>query len=405
MQHFILRGLSAVLICAACMAPARADDSLAGALANGKVSLDVRYRLEHVQQDGVAHNATASTLRTRLDYQTGQFHDFSGLLGFQDLHVTGNTLYNNTKNGKTQYPVIADPQDTELDQAYLAYSPGSALRIVGGRQVILLDNTRFIGNVGFRQLQQTFDAVTANWTPSTDVNLFYGYLARAHRVFGDHNTNPARQPLDLGAHLLNARWTTAVGSLTGYAYLIGVDAAPATSHKDVGLRFNGARGDLQHAVQFFYSVEAAHQSSYRDGAANISANYRALEGGIAHGRLKVWLGQERLGSNGSYAFQTPLATLHAFNGWADRFLATPVDGLHDTYMGFADAAVAGGQVTAIYHSFHADQGGANYGHELDLRYRHSLGRQLTLSLELADYSADAFATDTRIGWLTLGYKF
>lgn len=405
MSHTRVAGLYTALLCAILCVPAHADDSLASALVNGKTSLDARYRIEHVQQDGFSYDATASTLRTRLDYQTGQFHDFSGLLGFQDLHVVGNTLYNDTDNGKTQYPVVADPQDTELDQAYLTYSPDSSLRVTGGRQAILLDNTRFIGNVGFRQLEQTFDAVTANWKPADDLTFFYGYLARVHRVFGDHNTNPARQPLDLSTHLLNAKWTTEIGSLTGYAYLIGNDSAPTTSHKDIGLRFNGAHGELQNGIQLYYTVEGAHQSGYRDGAAGISANYWDLEGGIAHQNLKAWLGQERLGGNGTYAFQTPLATLHAFNGWADRFLTTPVDGLHDTYLGFADTEVAGGEAAAIYHSFYADQGGADYGHELDLRYSHGLGKQLSVSLELANYSADTFAADTRIGWVTLGYKF
>ncbi|HEX6550933.1 MAG TPA: alginate export family protein [Gammaproteobacteria bacterium] len=405
MNHTRVAGLLAGLVCAFNLAGAVADDSLSGALTNGKTSLDARYRIEYVKQDGFSRDALASTLRTRLDYQTGQFHGFEAMLGFQDLHVLGNTLYNSTDNGKTEYPVVADPQDTEPDQAYLAYAPDSTLRLAGGRQAILLDNQRFVGNVGFRQLQQTFDGLTANWSPDTDVSLFYAYLTRAHRVFGDHNTAPGRQALDLNTQLLNAKWIAPIGTFTAYAYLIGNDTASATSHKDLGIRYAGSTGDAQNGMKFFYSLECAHQNSYRDGAASINANYFDLEGGIAHQDMKAWIGQERLGGNGNYAFQTPLATLHAFDGWADRFLVTPVNGLRDTYLGVAHTNLAGGQLSAIYHDFRADHGGGKYGHELDLRYAHALDKLLTASVELADYSADSFAADTRIAWLTLQLKF
>src|SRR3546814_3293516 len=74
--------------------------------------------------------------------------------------------------------------------------------------------------------------------------------------------------------------------------------------------------------------------------------------------------------NGVVAFQTPLATLHAFNGWADRFLSTPGNGLEDIYVGVGGKH---GQWNwqALWHDFSADRGGADYGTELDAQDRKS----------------------------------
>ncbi|MEI8045213.1 MAG: hypothetical protein WCL11_27625, partial [Verrucomicrobiota bacterium] len=48
--------------------------------------------------------------------------------------------------------------------------------------------------------------------------------------------------------------------------------------------------------------------------------------------LSGLVGYEVLEGNGTIGFATPLATLHAFNGWADMFLSTPANGLKDFYL-------------------------------------------------------------------------
>jgi hypothetical protein len=63
------------------------------------------------------------------------------------------------------------------------------------------------------------------------------------------------------------------------------------------------------------------------------------------------------------SFLTPLATLHKFNGWADKFLVTPLEGLSDLYF------TAGGLIgpvkgLATFHLFTAAEGGEELGHEL-----------------------------------------
>ena len=49
------------------------------------------------------------------------------------------------------FATIVDPEQTEVNRAYLRYRGISRLDIGLGRQRIVLDNQRFVGNVGWRQ--------------------------------------------------------------------------------------------------------------------------------------------------------------------------------------------------------------------------------------------------------------
>ena len=102
---------------------------------------------------------------------------------------------------------------------------------------------------------------------------------------------------------------------------------------------------------------------------------------------------EQLGSNGRRAYQTPLATGHAFNGWADRFLTTPADGLQDRYLGWKHGW-GGWQAGVFVHDFRADRGDADYGSEWDASLGFKLG-PVALLAKYANYDAGAFAASDR----------
>ena len=122
------------------------------------------------------------------------------------------------------------------------------------------------------------------------------------------------------------------------------------------------------------------------------------------------VGYEVLGSdNGRGSFQTPLATLHKFNGWADKFLGTPAGGLEDLYGSLSykvgvDGPLKGMKFDAVYHDFSADIGG-DYGSEIDLQVSKKFGKNYYAGLKFAHYSADGFATDTQKIWFTLGASY
>jgi len=137
------------------------NTSIADAVTSGKTKINLNLRYETVDQDNALKDANALTLRTRLTYETGTISGFSSLVEFEDSRtVLGTDDYNNTTGKNTGvYSVIADPETTELDQFLLQYKQGS-FKAKLGRQLITMDNHRFVGHVGWRQDRQTFDGIT-----------------------------------------------------------------------------------------------------------------------------------------------------------------------------------------------------------------------------------------------------
>lgn len=361
--------------------------------------LDLRYRFETVDQNGFARDAEASTLRTRLGLGFDLSEAFGGLVEFEDIRAVGPDDYNSTANGKTAFPVVADPEDTELNQAWLEWRVTGAIAIRVGRQRIILDNARFVGNVGFRQNEQTFDAASLRHDFGAGVALQYAYLSQVNRIFGDSHPNPLLAETDVEAHLANLAWERGPMKLVGYAYLLENEDVPAASTETYGVRWTG-RHELDAGRSLSAVLEYATQSPFRDGAAVNDAGYSLVQAVYEGAWFRVDLAREVLEGNGRFGFSTPLATLHAFQGWADVFLATPPDGIEDR-----NVSISGSwrdlAWRAVYHDFRAERGDADYGRELDLSLAHPLRWGVNGKLEFADYDARGFAMDTRKVWLTL----
>ncbi|TND04971.1 MAG: hypothetical protein FD120_1249 [Gammaproteobacteria bacterium] len=374
---------------------AAAADTLRQAVAEGKASGDIRYRYEYVDQDGLAEQAGASTIRTLLGYATGPFYGAGAFVEFEDVSVLGAERYNSTLNGKATYPVVADPEGTEVNQAFLEYSAIADTRLRAGRQRIIYDNARFIGNVGWRQNEQTYDGVAIVNKSLADTTLNYAYLTNVNTITGVNLESDA-------LHLLNASYGgVKVGTLTAYAYLF--DFETATDSQTLGVRFSGA-ADMSEGVKAVYAAEYASQSDYADAPSTVDADYMLVEAGVGMKATTFKLGYELLSGDGVYSFQTPLATKHAFNGWADKFLTTPANGLEDLYFS-VESTVKGVKLAAIYHDFSADQGGSDYGSEIDLLAATKLAKDYSVGIKYAGYSADGFATDTDKLWLWAGTSF
>ncbi|MEX2450356.1 MAG: alginate export family protein [Rhodospirillales bacterium] len=398
-------------------APARSEEAPAAtayqrlieALTKGKFNVNVRYRYEHVDQDGIGRNANANTLRTRLGYTTGAFHGFSMKVEGENVVALGADRYNSTTNGLSSYPVVADPEETEFNQVYLRYTGLKDTAITGGRQRIIFDNARFVGNVGWRQNEQTFDAAQVNFTGLPKTELSYVYLWKVNRVFSDESVNGNFR---MNSHLLNASYDGfGLGKLTAYAYLLDFNRASQSgnSTQTYGLRFNGGY-KINDNTKLLYALESAHQRDYADNANSINQNYYNGEVGLAFPKVMKNLsvtgkiGYEVLEGDGVQAFQTPLATLHAFNGWTDKFLTTPADGIEDLYFKLA-LNYRGVKVLGVYHDFNADNTDADYGTEWGVSISRKFFKRFLLGLKYADYSAESFATDTRKVWLTAQFDY
>ncbi len=164
--------------------------------------------------------------------------------------------------------------------------------------------------------------------------------------------------------------------------------------------------------RLLYSGSAAYQADYGDNPAGFGHWYYRIEPGIAYHKIKLNLGYEVLEGDDTTAFQTPLATLHKFNGLTDQFLTTPAGGLEDLYLLLnaplpGEGWLSGLTFKAGYHQFWAEQGGAHFGWEWDAGIFKKIDTgfgALNLGIQYASYDADRFSSDTDKLWLTLQFK-
>lgn len=373
-------------------------NSVADMIQKGRAYVNFRYRYEHVDQDGISSNAKASTLRSRLGYETAEYMGFQALLEAEDVQAIGSDEYNSTVNGRTTFPVVADPEGTEVNQAYLTYSGVPDTKVLGGRHALKLDNLRFVGDVGWRQNNQTHDGVTLTNASIEDLRLFYGYSASINRIFGEDS---GMGEFDSNVHLFNIHyggWD--IADLTAYAYLMDFDEAPGASTSTFGGRVDGSH-DLSDDLTLGYDLEYAFQQDYEDNPVSYDVNYYRVEPSLAMAGFTLAGGYELLGSDdGTASFSTPLATLHKWNGWADKFLSTPANGLIDFYGSLAYKVsgahewIDGLVLKAIFHDFSADEGSADYGTEWNFLAKKKIDDNYAVLVKYASYDAEDFATDT-----------
>ena len=392
---------------------ANAGEALFDAIKAGKLSIDERYRYEYVDQDGIAEEANASTLRSRVGWKSGSFYGLTLGVEFEAVTNVFGDEFNNTINGKTQFPVVADVKSHELNQLYMQYSglPGTVAKI--GRQVITVDNHRFVGHVGWRQNNQTFDAAMVKNTSIPGVTLTYGYIDKVNRIFGNDSPNG---DWDSESHILHAAVKVkGVGVVKGYGFLLDFDEdSPANSNASYGISLKGKREYAGYGLHYY--AEYAHQEDYGSNTLEYDADYYHLALGVSKSGLKTTVGYEVLGADDDSAgrFRTPLATLHKFNGFADKFLGTPEAGLEDFYVDVTyKVKNAPGQLSifnglllkAQYHDFKSEEGSIDYGTEFDFYAKMPLRRGVYVEAKYANYNADQFATDTEKFIMGVGWKY
>lgn len=364
--------------------------------------VDARLRYEFIDQAGFANAADALTLRARLGYETPAWNGFKALVEGEGV-VALSDRYNSTTNGQTGYPTVLDPEATELNRAQISWS-GHRADVVVGRQRIVLANARFVGNVGFRQNEQTFDAVKAAFKVTPTTSLTWVYVDRVQRILGDDSP---QGEWDSDSHLIQLETKTPVGQLTAYGYLLDFETVPLQSSATWGARLTGSR-PLAAGPSVTWEVEYARQGDYGSTPLAFDLDYLALSAGLKKDTRYVSLGLERLDGNGVRGFGTPLATLHAFNGWADVFLTTPARGLTDLNLKAGTTVPVGPRklkLAAAIHDFTDADGGLDYGSEIDASASLPLTPKLSFEMKAARFTGDtpAFADRTKV-WVTLELK-
>jgi len=373
-----------------------------------KPIFNTRLRYETVDQDGIAETADALTYRFRAGLETGSYLGTKFLIEFDHVEDIVDD-FNSTTNGKGTFPVVADPNVTELNRFQLTNTSISDTTITLGRQRLIMDDSRFVGNVGWRQNEQTFDGLRLTNESLGKLKIDAAYVTRVNRIFGDEGADAggAAGHWTGDTYLFNASLPTAIGKVTGFAYLIDADEAAIMSTQTIGARLAGKKpvgdGSLSYALSY------AQQQDFGSSNADYSADFYMAEAAYGIKGFTVGAGYEVLGSDNGVSFKTPFATLHKFQGWADKFLVTPPNGIEDVYFKagykFGDVGPFKGlSVLGFYHDFSAETGSSDYGSEIDLVASAKVGK-FKLTLKYADYSADAFATDTSKLWTQIDFAF
>ncbi len=398
------------------------------ALAKGKVNVDVRARYEQVNQEGVGaitKDSYAPTIRTRVGYTTAPLYGFQAMVEGVNVAAIGPEHNYNAagSNGQGARPVVADPTMTRVDQAWVGYRYENWITTKVGQQPINLDNQRFIGDVGWRQNMQTFEAVSVGSEPIKNLNLHYSYVWEVNRVFGDVSGLPAaNQDFDSNSHLINVSYSGwKYGRFVGYSYLLDLSnaAGDKSSCATYGGYFAGA-APVNDKVTLDYRAEFAWQTDYGNNPQNYATEYYNLEAGVSIKPFAFGAGGEVLGSGansgaagGRTGFQTPLATLHAFNGWDDVFLSTPADGLQDIYTYAQVILPEQIPVRFVFHKYNAVYGGGNYGQEYDVVASKKFGKYWTVMAKYAYYQGEDTAApsltaanvDIQKVWGSVEFKF
>ncbi|HEU5282913.1 MAG TPA: alginate export family protein [Burkholderiales bacterium] len=419
------RWLSAALVCSACGAGhgQELDSPLVAAspleaLRDGDLLLELRPRYTWVDQEGRPEEASWGSLRTRLGWKTLEYRALSAVI--EGINVarfadSGYIDYGNTPGfsagtvpspyGVGYYPLIADPKTTDFNRLYLDYTglPHTLVRF--GRQLVRIDNQRFIGDYDFAQLPQAFNGVVVENAGLSRLRLTAGYFARVRNTFAAQ--------ADTDTIVLHARYEPSpLLKLAGYAYLQDQpNTGSVTGFADNSNQILGARlwggWKLGEALELLYGAELAEQRDYADGDPRIDAPYRRVGGGLAIKRGYLRVDWELLGSNAAqYGFQTPLGSTQLFTGRADIFASTPSRGLEDlrTQVG---VDIAKATLHLEYHRFRSDFADWDLGSEWDFGVAWTFTRRLSAGVEFADYRAGdprAALADTRKVWVTVGYR-
>jgi len=389
--------------------------NLVEAFTKGTPDIAFRYRYGHIDDAGFAQNSKASTLRTMIGYRTKEFHYTSGYIQFRNVTVIGKERYNDTLNGQVTRPPEADPEATEVDQAYVKFNGIPDTSITVGRRKLKLGNQRFISDLGWRQNNRSFDgAVIENWS-LPDTKLTYAYAYNVNRAFTDKSPN-GNFDSGTNVHLFNAVYKgLPYMRLEGYSYLLdleGTVAPPphAFSSATFGANIKGSH-KFSDGLKLHYTGEYAHQVDYADNPRDYSLDYYRIEGGLKAYGFGLSAGLEVFDSDGVGSFAAPLGLLHAFGGWADKFLPAPATGMEDYYLKASykvkgtNTPLDGTKLMVHYHDFKAENGGAHYGDEWDAGIVKPFGPHYMVALHYANYNAKAFSTDAEKVWLTLQVKY
>lgn len=357
-----------------------------------KPVIDIRARYEYADFDGL-DSSNALTFRERLGLKTMAWNGFSAYVEGEFSQAAIDD-YNGGAGPQadpfepTQSPIF-DPETNELNQGYIQYE-GYDTTAKLGRQRIIYDNAAFIGNVGWRQNEQTYDGISFVNKSIDGLTLNYAYIGQVNRIFGsDADSNIGFtsgftnvQDIESDVHLFNASYTGIKGlTLGGYAYIMNFEDVGAWDNNTFGVSAKGTFAGVVLYGEFAYQDKAGllgeQDALYVHATATKNFGKQALTVGIEH--LDA-------------GFKTPLATVHAFNGFADVTDGARISGGHngltDLYVSHTTPIFCGIKWMNVLHTMGDNEISNGYGWEYDSVLTKKFDDNFTAIAKLACFQSE-----------------
>ncbi|MYD44166.1 MAG: hypothetical protein F4W90_09795 [Gammaproteobacteria bacterium] len=375
----------------------------------------VRIRYANID-DNVNQNANALTASVHITLRTPDLNGFSATLTTEHVNDFGIDSYNDGgTNGQVQYAAEVDPSGTELDEGFIQYA-NEDWRVRWGRQYIDFGTgpQRFISSVRWRQNYQTFDALTVDSQVNDKLHVEGAIFEKVYRVIGRDHPNRAAREWDMDGFGIHSTYAiTPKVNLEGYALNLDFVDNDLLSARTLGLKLDGDCGFVNGSCV----IDLATQSPLSDSVADYNVQYlhTTIEIPFANFAKQNTSGSVAfratlLEGDGENSFKTPLAALHAFAGWSDRFLVnTPTVGLTDIQLRLAEKLL-GWDVQANLHHLRASRETEErkFGNEIDLLASRTLGKYKWL-FKLAhfqgneDWRPHSYGTNVTKAWVSVEF--
>jgi hypothetical protein len=373
-------------------------------------TLNIRSRYEFGDINGF-DPSHSFTFRERVGLKTMEWSGFSAVVEGEFTQAVIDD-YHGGAVGVDPFDLsnttIADPETNELNQFFAQYKGFDTVAKIG-RQRIIYDNAAFIGNVGWRQNEQTFDGISFTNKSIDSLTFNYAYLNQINRIFGsdaDGAALPNVQDIEANVHLLNASYAGIKGiTLGAYAYIMNFQEFGGWDNNTFGLSAKGKALGLDLYGELAWQDKAS-------ATGDEDALYTHLTATKVLGKQSVTLGLEHLDAG----FKTPLATVHAFNGYADAFIVGRLGGTHrglsNLYVAHTLPVFWGMKWTNTLHAMGDNEISTGYGWEIDSVLAKKFNDQFSALAKLAHFESegDAFVgaaalpTTTRFT-VELNYEF
>ena len=308
------------------------------------------------------------TQRARLGLTFEQDSGLAFTMRVQDVRIWG-------EETDTLNDFSADGFDVHEAFALIPAADWLALRV--GRQELILDDARLVGNVGWSQRGRSFDAVrgTFDFDPLT-LDIFYAKVREAESYADGHVADEVEDDIDFGG--VHTSVVLAKGHAVSSLYLINAnhgfnDSGDEHLRHTAGLFAKGGVGGFSYQAEGYYQfgrISDARIAAYM-GAARLGYQLDVP------GKPSALLWGEYLSGDGTPGgtFDTLYATNHKFYGEMDFFLSIPANtallGLVDLGGQLGASASEDVKLNADFHhlrSAESSQAGDNvFGNEIDFK--------------------------------------